>query len=160
MFFVFNIIVLSCAAGHDTTIMPLLAVLPSTVPWDGKWAPYGALLSVELYEAKSSDVKFLFRIVYNGKALILKSCPGALCNISVLLDVLAFGQKAIPEDCAAISEHPTFQDSIASASGRMFLVAFLSSIFSVLGTYIFMRKKGGTQWYTRIDVPDCNVNEL
>ena len=137
--------------------MPLLAVLPTTVPWDGKWAPYGALLSVELYEAKSSDVKFLFRIVYNGKALILKSCPGSLCNISVLLDVLAFGQKAIPEDCAAISEHPTFQDSIASE--RMFLVAFLSSIFSVLGTYIFMRKKGGTQ-YTRIDISDCNVNEL
>jgi ubiquitin-like domain-containing CTD phosphatase 1 len=33
--------------GHDTTILPLLISL-STDLWDGKWAPYAAMMNIEV----------------------------------------------------------------------------------------------------------------
>jgi ubiquitin-like domain-containing CTD phosphatase 1 len=33
--------------GHDTTILPLLISLSSNL-WDGKWAPYAAMMNIEV----------------------------------------------------------------------------------------------------------------
>jgi hypothetical protein len=33
--------------GHDTTILPLLISLSADL-WDGKWAPYAAMMNIEV----------------------------------------------------------------------------------------------------------------
>jgi ubiquitin-like domain-containing CTD phosphatase 1 len=33
--------------GHDTTILPLLISLSPNL-WDGKWAPYAAMMNIEV----------------------------------------------------------------------------------------------------------------
>ena len=154
-------------AGHDTTLMPLLAVLLTKELWDGKWAPYGALLALELYRANKSaehtDIKFLFRLVYNGKPLILKSCPGALCDVSILLDILSFGQKETPTACKPLStshrkNEETTVDATLHYSNKnnnntarfsfnfvcvsIFLTAVLTCSLAVTCTYAFLGVNG------------------
>lgn len=121
---------LICLAGHDTTIMPLLSVLLTKEGYDGKWAPYGALLSLELYSAQDEKLKYLFRLVYNGKPLVLKGCEDTLCDVTVLLDILAFGQKEIPAACKAVpvsqfSHMTPGNDSVADDNALTFSFFFV-----------------------------------
>jgi hypothetical protein len=148
--------------------MPLLAILLTKDLWDGKWAPYGALLSLELYSTKENDMTFLFRFIYNGKPLILKSCATALCDVTVLLDALSFGQKQIPEACdpiptpqVKVKKENVYSESNNTLFSLLFslpilLTVFLSCSCSALCTYYcFVCKKDSSMAtnskYSRID---------
>jgi hypothetical protein len=153
-------------AGHDTTLMPLLAVLltKDNHQWDGKWAPYGALLSLELYSATDNSVKHLFRLVYNGKPLIVNGCGSALCDVNVLLEILSFGQKEIPEACAPLPQPvnslPEDKNDTVPKFSLLFipivLTAIFSSVCSALCTYIYVCRRSkdpraaANSKYTRI----------
>lgn len=86
---------LAVFGGHDTTIMPLLAVILKE-NWDQKWPGYASLLTIELYENADSSQEDLFRIVYNGAPMLVPGCPSYLCSVNTLLDILAFGQEYMP----------------------------------------------------------------
>lgn len=86
---------LALFAGHDTTLMPFLAAVLGDA-WDRKWSPYASMITMEIYSAAnptSTRTGYYFRIVYNGKALILPTCEHALCDVQHLLDALSFGQE-------------------------------------------------------------------
>jgi hypothetical protein len=86
-------------SAHDTSVMPFLAAILGDA-WDGRWAGYAYLVSLELYTASAtSDLgagNFYFRLVYNGKALLVPGCTDTLCDANVLLDVLSYGQQSMP----------------------------------------------------------------
>lgn len=178
-YLVYNIKYIICVyllAGHDTTIMPLLAVLLTKDLWDGKWAPYGALLSLELYSATEKNVEFLFRLVYNGKPLILKSCAASLCDVAVLLDILSFGQKESPEACKPIpgkshintSDHETTANNNNKNAPEAFslffvcMTAVLTSVSSVVCMYYLFvcekRTSSRNAYGNKYSVIDSNGN--
>jgi hypothetical protein len=80
-------------SAHDTSVMPLLAALLGTA-WDGKWAAYAALVSIEVYSAVSGG--YLFRMVHNGKVVRMPGCSADLCPLDVLQATLSFGEKSMP----------------------------------------------------------------
>lgn len=82
--------------GHDTTIMPMLAAILGE-EWDAVWASYASLLTFELYNTTTPD-QYLFRMVYNGKALVVPGCSDSLCDLDILMEVLAFAQEYMPCD--------------------------------------------------------------
>jgi hypothetical protein len=92
---------LAVFAAHDTTIMPFLASILGD-RWNGNWAGYASLITIELYArssqyaATSKNASDLFRIVYNSEVLLVPGCDDTLCDIEVLLAALSFGQEAMP----------------------------------------------------------------
>ena len=86
---------LAVFGGHDTTIMPLLAVILQE-NWDKKWPGYASLITIELYGNADASQPDLFRVVYNGAAMMVPGCSAYLCDVNVLLDILAFGQEFMP----------------------------------------------------------------
>jgi hypothetical protein len=89
-------------AGHDTTIMPVLASLLGDA-WDRVWPGYASLLTIELYQAANStpeNPSFMFRMVYNSKPLIVPPCDQPLCDLKVFLQKSSFGQETMPCDAA------------------------------------------------------------
>ena len=85
-------------SAHDTSIMPLLAALMGD-SWDQKWARYGAMVTIELYESRANAGGDLFRLTYNGEALVMPGCNNqTLCEASVLLDLMAFAEEYMPCD--------------------------------------------------------------
>jgi len=84
-------------SAHDTSIMPLLSAIMlrenGTNAWDGRWAQYAALFTIELYGTDGDD---LFRMTYNGQPLILPGCDAALCDASALMDAMKFAQNEMP----------------------------------------------------------------
>lgn len=162
--------------------MPLLAILLSD-KWDGKWAPYGAMLSLELYSARHNVTdqhtgsNYLFRIVYNGTPLKLCDwCSGALCDLSVLLDVLSFGQKGVPSDCDPILSPEKLTNEISSLENiavsplatsppvtSIFLAVLISGISSALCMYFYMRKmmtRGSNTEYSRVCDRDFSDEQM
>ncbi|GMH94196.1 hypothetical protein TrVE_jg1257 [Triparma verrucosa] len=90
---------LSVYSGHDTTIMPVLAALNI---WDGQWAPYASLISIETYHVTQSNdypTGRAFRIVYNGEVMTEKfeGCGGELCDLNILVNYLEFA--TFDRDC-------------------------------------------------------------
>lgn len=86
-------------SAHDTSIMPFLAALMGD-SWDQQWARYAAMVTIELYESSSGGGD-LFRMTYNGEALAMPGCNNqTLCEVSVLLDLMAFGEEYMPCDYA------------------------------------------------------------
>ncbi|GMH62024.1 hypothetical protein TrLO_g8067 [Triparma laevis f. longispina] len=92
---------LSIYSGHDTTIMPILSALNI---WDGAWAPYASLITIETYHVTQSGsfpTGRAFRICYNGEAMTEKfgGCEGGgeLCDLNVLVDYLDFA--TFDRDC-------------------------------------------------------------
>lgn len=79
--------------------MPFLAALLGDV-WDGRWAGYAYLISIELYSASAASplgaTGYYFRLIYNAQALRVPGCSADLCDVNVLLDRLAFGQESMP----------------------------------------------------------------
>eukprot|EP01038_Epipyxis_sp_PR26KG_P010653 gene10653-14307_t len=85
-------------SGHDTTIMPLLASILGQ-SWDQQWAAYASMITIELYSSVTNpnDSNYdLFRLVYNGKPLLVPGCSDTLCNINILLNILSFGKEFMP----------------------------------------------------------------
>jgi hypothetical protein len=87
---------LALYAGHDTTLMPLLASLGPRV-WNGEWPPYASMMIIELHEVHIDGqtdssmyrTNFAFRLIYNGQVLthLLDDCPedAELCDAAILM---------------------------------------------------------------------------
>jgi len=89
-------------SGHDTTLMPFLAALLGA-NWDMKWASYASMVSIEIYNSSTPGSSQLFRVIYNGVQQQVPGCSKTgLCNISVLLGALSFGQENMPCDFQAV----------------------------------------------------------
>ena len=105
-------------SAHDTTVMPLLATLLGD-SWDGRWSPYAAMMTLELYQPSSSSSVgtqgTLFRMVYDGAPVLLPGCNDTLCDATVLVDALAFGQENMP--CPSTSTTASSGGSSSSKSG-------------------------------------------
>lgn len=88
---------LALYSAHDTTLMPLLASLGPTV-WDGEWAPYASMVSIEIHELHIDGFtdktlyrsNYAFRLLYNGQVLTsrLDGCAAdaELCDVQLLFD--------------------------------------------------------------------------
>lgn len=93
-------------SAHDTSVMPLLAAVLGD-NWDKRWAPYASMVTLEFYKGSGevNMVSFFFRLVYNGVPQIVPGCPDSLCDVSVLLETLSFGQNqmscAVEDDVLA-----------------------------------------------------------
>ena len=156
-------------SGHDTTIMPFLAALLGD-GWDGQWAAYAALVTIELYDTVVAG-GFLFRLIYNGKVLTVPGCSpaGTLCNVNVLLEALSFGQEFMPCSVTPSSgpspPSPSPANPAASGTsdsgalstsewgGLCALSAFLGALIGV-GCLVFWQRK------QRYEVDDIEVNLL
>ncbi len=67
-------------SGHDLgPIMPLLSAFNA---WNGTWATYAAMLTIELLDMPQSTVPSV-RMVYNGEVKQLPGCAAALCTLQV-----------------------------------------------------------------------------
>ena len=66
-----------CVAGHDSTLMPLMAAILQD-NWDGKWTPYAGMLIFEVYKKRgggSAGVgSHLVRLLFRGKPLLVPGC--------------------------------------------------------------------------------------
>jgi hypothetical protein len=105
--------------GHDTSVLPLLAALGV---WEGVWPPYSSLLVFELYEGKGDQ--YFFRLVYDGKELIMDECEGkALCRFEVLEEVVSPWALATGDPrraCAVVTdEFDTAEEGEEGEDGSM-----------------------------------------
>ena len=95
--------------GHDTSVLPLLAALGV---WEGVWPPYSSLLVFELYEGEGDQ--YFFRLVYDGKELIMDECDGkALCRVEVLEQVVTPWALATGDPrraCAVVTEEFDYEE--------------------------------------------------
>jgi hypothetical protein len=110
------------SAGHDTTIMPLLAAFGGDA-WLTEWAPYASHLIFELYEKASSSPSssrrqspdYFVRILYQGKPMLF--CEDEICPLANFIELTAFADK--PDLCQAVihvQEEATKDDSISSSA--------------------------------------------
>ncbi|KAG0293998.1 Acid phosphatase-like protein 2 [Linnemannia gamsii] len=85
-------VVFSLYSGHDTMLMPLLAVLESL---DLRWPPYASNILIEQWETPSSE-KYI-RVIYNNRIVRTKSnwCDLSWCPVQTFLDRL---EKYLPGD--------------------------------------------------------------
>ncbi|KAG0308613.1 Lysophosphatidic acid phosphatase type 6 [Linnemannia gamsii] len=83
-------VVFSLYSGHDTMLMPLLAVLDSL---DIRWPPYASNILIEEWETPSSE-KYI-RVIYNNRIVRTKSdwCDLSWCPVQTFLDYL---EKFLP----------------------------------------------------------------
>ncbi|KAM9388512.1 lysophosphatidic acid phosphatase type 6 [Phaethornis superciliosus] len=72
-------------ASHDITLLPLLVALGT---FDGKWPPYAADVSLELYRHRRSREWFV-RLTYCGQEQVVKGCRAGLCPLEEFLEVLS-----------------------------------------------------------------------
>lgn len=87
--------------------MPFLAAVLGD-RWDGRWAGYAYMISIELYAASAAsplgEGGYYFRMYYDGRILTLPGCDAELCDVTVLLDALAYGQEYMP--CSVDTPEP------------------------------------------------------
>lgn len=85
-------------SAHDTTVMPVLAALGA---WDGVWAPYASLITLELW--KNAQNSFVVRLLYQAQPLKIPGCSGGeFCSWSdfqTILTPLLLTNR--PVDCSA-----------------------------------------------------------
>jgi hypothetical protein len=98
-------------SAHDTSLMPFLAALLGE-RWDGRWAGYAYMITIELYSASASSALglggFYFRLYYDGEILTLPGCDAQLCDANILLDALSYGQESMP--CSVPAATTTVDD--------------------------------------------------
>jgi len=143
---------LALFAGHDTTLMPLLASLGPNLWNNTDWPPYASMLLIEIHELIDGDSdrevfpsKFAFRLIYNGKILttFVDGCHKhlELCDIKILksiVDPIATREK----DCSRIispdtNQTVTYSDSVHDSISRrsvektskLVVVVFVLSLF-------------------------------
>jgi hypothetical protein len=146
---------LAVFSAHDTTVMPFLAAILGA-NWDMQWATYAAMVTIELYNRstttpQTTDEEHLFRMVYNGKTLLVPGCDDSLCNLSVLLDALSFGQEAMPCSVPASDDISTSSCSGGSSEkvgslnlGEWVMIVFLGALVGALvgaGAVVFYDKR-------------------
>lgn len=156
---------LALFSGHDTTIMPLLASLGTALWKDTDWAPYAALMTIELHElidgqsdATLYNSTFAFRLVYDGKVLtpLVEGCPD---NMD-LCDIVHFRSKIDPialrnADCSVSDDFRKpgegdvlvggwLSSALSTNRGIIVMVAILvlgSGLCGSLLTYFCMKKQ-------------------
>eukprot|EP00045_Choanoeca_perplexa_P005481 m.46395 g.46395 ORF g.46395 m.46395 type:complete len:316 (-) comp13147_c0_seq2:52-999(-) len=79
-------------SAHDTTLMPLLLVLGS---FDGKWPPFAADITLELYEDVNHPSKRFVKAMYCGKPVTMPKAEGEYLDYEVFEKSI---RKLIPED--------------------------------------------------------------
>jgi hypothetical protein len=121
-------------AGHDTTIMPILAALspqdvtdPSTGAIDFElvgrktWPGYASFVNIEIYRLRRAGTaadspRFGFRIVSNGKPILLPGCSSALCDIDSLMRAFSFvGDTTYSCSADASVPAPSSDDDVLGA---------------------------------------------
>jgi len=65
-------------SAHDTSVMPFLNAIGA---WDGKWAPYAALVQMELWTSENGGQP-LVRWVYNRQEMTLPGCSSTFCSFN------------------------------------------------------------------------------
>jgi hypothetical protein len=94
--------------------MPFLAAILGE-RWDGHWAGYAYMISIELYSASATsalgDGGHYFRLYYDGQILTVPGCDAELCDVNVLLDALSYGQEYMP--CTVPTTTPTTSDEVS-----------------------------------------------
>ena len=95
-------------SGHDTTVMPFLDLFGA---WDGKWPPYAAMVTIELYRPKSGEGDAMVRMLYQGKDVTQKvrGCPqggGQLCPYAAFKAVAAAAYAATDQVCPTTGPQP------------------------------------------------------
>ncbi|KAL3916551.1 MAG: hypothetical protein SGILL_005127 [Bacillariaceae sp.] len=150
---------LALIAGHDTTIMPLLASLGPTLWNDTAWPPYASMMNIELHELidGQSDTSvygsnFAFRLLYNGKILtsLIEGCQQdlELCDIvhfKALVDPIATRNT----DCASSSTakvsillSPSFLSLSTTTGAAIFVtLVLLSGVVGSSLTYVVMKSR-------------------
>lgn len=104
---------LALFAGHDTTLMPLLASLGPDLWKDTDWAPYASMMLIEIHELIDGrhdpnvySSKFAFRLLFNGEILtpLIDGCHEdcELCDI-VYLKTIVDPIATRDMDCSAPS---------------------------------------------------------
>ncbi|OQR97575.1 hypothetical protein ACHHYP_10210 [Achlya hypogyna] len=131
---------LTITIGHDSTLMPMMAVALGAT-WDGHWTTYAGMLVVEVYRDVEMDRRYsnayAVRMVYNGKPLQLPFCNDELCPYTTFNASLSWARAT--RQCKLPKKTATRLDTSAGAkqpSGAWFLlpvgalvcvVAFLAS---------------------------------
>ncbi|NXN96374.1 PPA6 phosphatase, partial [Rhinopomastus cyanomelas] len=91
-------------ACHDSTLIPILVALGT---FDGKWPPYAADVTLELYQHRQSKEWFV-RVSYRGEEQVVKGCRAGLCPLKDFLAVLS-QYSVSPEEynhlCSKKEEH-------------------------------------------------------
>jgi len=126
-------------AGHDTTLSALLAALLGD-KWDGRWPPYAAMLSFELYSPREEDQEHLVRVVYNGIPLVMPGCDTALCNASSVMRLLEFASPGIPAECTTPENLPgqTSDSNHFNTADWILITVFCSLLSAVFGAILYM----------------------
>lgn len=141
-------------AGHDTTIIPLLASLGDA--YDEKWPPYASMVLLEIHELNIDGRKtksrypsdYGFRLLYNGRALtsLVQGCPpdADVCDISHLQRQV---QPFATRNRACERQHPIPQTLAATGASRLNVAALLvlvltSAAAGALGTLYVLRGRG------------------
>lgn len=142
-------------SGHDTTIMPFLSALGV---WDGEWASYASIVTMELWEAENGD--HYTRMAYNGKELILPGCDEAFCKSDAFMDATAFAVEDM--DCSAEEKKEkkkkSDDDDDELSEATWTLIVVLSTIGGVLLGSLAMffvmrgqRPQGSDEEYGRLN---------
>jgi len=163
---------LALFAGHDTTLMPLLASLGPELWKDTEWAAYASMMVIEIHELidgrSDPDIyttNYAFRLLYNGKILtpLIEGCheESELCDIThfkAIVDPIATrdtdcsvpnaptgGQapEAAPSSSSASSpDETTITNSVAQKLSFVSLSTTTGMI--VFGTLVLLSGIGGS----------------
>ena len=137
---------LALFAGHDTTLMPLLATLGL---WkDTEWAGYASMMLIEIHEIidgrSDPDIytsSFAFRLLYNGKILtpMVDGChPDAeLCDI-VHLKAIVDPIATRDTDCSVRSQAPDDSPTSNASSDGTEQPSFWSSFTMTTSSALFV----------------------
>jgi hypothetical protein len=145
-------------AGHDTTIMPLLASLGPNLWNDTDWAPYASMLVMELHQLVDdhgpSDPtmftsNFALRLLYNGKILtpLLEGCPPnlELCDVvhfKALVDPIATRNTDCASQLRLVPPSHTWL-SFSTTTGMAIIVTLvvLSGLLGSFLTLVIMKSR-------------------
>ena len=154
---------LAVYAGHDTTIMPVLAALAPDLWPDKEWPPYASMVLLEIHEVNIDGgtdrtifrTNYAFRLLYNGQVLThkIEACPDDLdmCDVEILLDrVDEFAR--LDADCQRQHEQPVaYKDAVSRAQEILsttegivsFLVLVLgSAAIGGVTVYVYLTQGG------------------
>ncbi|KDO35480.1 hypothetical protein SPRG_00327 [Saprolegnia parasitica CBS 223.65] len=122
---------LSITMGHDSTLMPMMAVAMGPT-WDGHWTTYAGMLDVDM-DRRHGDA-FAIRLVYNGKPLQLPFCNDELCPWSTFNASLSWARET--RQCKLPTKASTRLDTNVAThqpSGAWFLLP-VGAFLAVVGT--------------------------
>jgi Histidine phosphatase superfamily (branch 2) len=138
-------------AGHDTTIIPLLATLGV---WnDTTWPTYASMILLELHQlnidGKTSRKVFrsdyAFRLIYNGAVITpqIPKCPLdlELCDISILQELVVTSGDCARQHAATVPYRDAVtrtREIVSSPQGFIYLLLLVSGSAVAGGVAVFV----------------------